>query len=742
MKQQALNLDQNTPQEQLYYEVVPTTTVGQVGVHSFTYSFPADQPLARGQICKIPFRRQTLYGVIWQDPTPEKPEYRVRRIAEPLDLPPVPESVLEFCQWVATYSLSSTGQVLKMALPVKEALEAPSLEIVYGIANKNGGVPDIPMTKARQRVLEYLAENPWKTNKDIRSAINVSASVIKGLEDREVLVGRPQAIEKVFPTPFSKNLGITYTEEQTQAIGKIKKTVGNATFQPVLIDGVTGAGKTEVYFEGMIEALQQPGQILVLLPEIALSTQWLERFKQKFGVYPAVWHSDLTPAQRRQTWRAIVQGNAKVIVGARSALFLPYPKLSLIVVDEEHESSYKQEEGVIYHGRDMAVVRAHQANCPILLASATPSIESLQNVAAGKYEQIQLRQRATGASLPDIHLVDMRELPKSQECWISGPLADQVTKTLDRGEQALLFLNRRGYSPLQLCQDCGYRIECPSCSTWMVEHKLYDQLLCHQCGYQVEKPRACPGCGEADSLRALGPGVERIQEEAQKLFPDARIAVLSSDTLTSPSAAAALFEQIRDSKIDLLIGTQLIAKGHHFPNLTLIGVVDADLGVSGPDFRAAERTYQLLHQVSGRAGRAEKPGSVYLQTYTPDHPVLKALIEGERDAFNQQEIQAREMMRWPPFGSLAAFIVSGPNEQETLRTAQEMAAKAPVHDRLMVLGPAPAPLYKVRQKYRFRLLLKAEKGVHIQQVIKDWLAQVTPPRKVRIQTDIDPYSFF
>jgi primosomal protein N' (replication factor Y) len=517
--------------------------------------------------------------------------------------------------------------------------------------------------------------------------------------------------------------------------------VAEGGFSVTVLDGVTGAGKTEVYFEAVAETLRQGRQVLVLLPEIALTAHWLQRFGERFQAAPQQWHSELTQTQRRRTWRAVADGTAAVVVGARSALFLPYRDLGLIIVDEEHDNSFKQEDGIAYHARDMAVVRGHIEGIPVLLVSATPSLETVMNVEEGRYRLIHLPSRHGAAGLPDVSIVDLRREAPPRRCWLSPPLREALGQTLLAGEQALLFLNRRGYAPLTLCRTCGHRMECPNCTAWLVEHRLARRLECHHCGHVTAYPEHCPECGAEDSLVACGPGVERLAEEVHSLFPDARMASLTSDTVRGPATLEELISRMHRREIDVLIGTQIVAKGHHFPMLTLVGVIDADLGLTGGDLRAAERTYQLLHQVAGRAGRDSKPGRVLLQTYNPEHPVITALAEGTRDRFVEEEAAQRRAGGWPPFGRLAALILSGPDEDAVDAVARRLARAAPRYDQVRVLGPAPAPLARLRGRHRRRFLLKTSRGVSIQRLLSEWLAKVRPPSSVRIQIDVDPYSF-
>lgn len=531
---------------------------------------------------------------------------------------------------------------------------------------------------------------------------------------------------------------ITLSEEQHSAAQEVSHYISQKSFQPFILDGITGSGKTEVYLESIQKALEMGRQALVLLPEIALTTQWLNRFERRFGCAPLQWHSNMTPSQKRQIWQAILKGETQVVVGARSALFLPFTNLGLIIVDEEHDGSFKQEEQVIYNGRDMAVLRAHIENIPIVLASATPSLETVQNGLNGRYKTLKLRQRHGGANLPTIHAIDMRQHPK---CWLSPPLISKTQETLLKGEQVMFFLNRRGYAPLTLCRGCGYRFTCLNCEASLVEHKNIAGLLCHHCGYQQPFPKECPDCKQKETLIPCGPGVERIFELVQKFFPAARSKIITSDEITCVTKLQELLQQINNREIDILIGTQILAKGHHFPMITLVGVIDADLGLSGGDLRCGEKTYQLLHQVAGRAGREQRPGTVLLQTYQPDHPLMQSIIKQEREAFVELELKDRQSHQMPPFGRLAAITLSSTNRDTVSQTARQLGIAFPQQNNIQLYGPTPAPLAYVRGRHRWRLLLKADKSIPLQRHIQQWLAMIKIPSTVQVTIDIDPYNF-
>jgi primosomal protein N' (replication factor Y) len=597
------------------------------------------------------------------------------------------------------------------------------------------------MTEARQKVLATLAATEPRATGDLARAAGVTPSVIRGMADAGLLLPAILPVAPPFAIPDPEHPGETLAPDQQAAAAVLRDAVKAREFSVTLLDGVTGSGKTETYLEAIAECLRQGRQSLVLLPEIALSSQWLERFERRFGVAPAVWHSDLTSRTRRTTWRAVADGMAPVVVGARSALFLPFPDLGLIVIDEEHETAFKQEEGVVYHARDMAVVRARFCAAPAVLVSATPSLETLANVEASRYRRITLPTRHGGATLPSVTALDLRATPPDRGHFLAPPLIAAISDTLARGEQAMLFLNRRGYAPLTLCRHCGHRMQCPNCTAWLVEHRVRRSLQCHHCGHAVPIPPECPACGAADTLVPVGPGVERITEEAAKLFPDARRLVMASDTLPGPHAAAAAAHAIEARTVDLIIGTQIVAKGWHFPHLTLVGVVDADLGLAGGDLRAAERTVQLLHQVAGRAGRAEAPGRVLLQTFSPEHPVMQALVEGDLAAFMAREAAQRRPGHWPPYGRLAALIVSADSAAAADGLARDLGRTAPHGDGVEVLGPAPAPLSILRGRHRRRLLLKTRRDVAVQPILREWLGKVLVTRGARVEVDVDPVSF-
>ncbi len=708
----------------------------------YDYRIPAGMAVAPGDFVRVPLGPRQTTGVVWGKADGAVPDDRLKAIAARHDAPPLSAAHRRFVDWIAVYTVTAPGSVLRMVMPVPEALDPPAPESGYRLA---ASVPPAPgtgprITPQRRRVIDALAgEEPVAAGR-LRAQAGVSAAVLAGMAKAGLIEAAPVAVGADWPAPQPARPGIRLSADQRAAVRALGAAVGGG-YAAFLLDGVTGSGKTEVYFEAIAEALRQGRQSIVLLPEIALTAQWLARFEQRFGTAPAPWHSDLTRAQRRRIWRAAATGAARVVVGARSALMLPMPALGLIVVDEEHDQSFKQEDGVIYHARDMAVVRATLEKVAVVLASATPALESVANVERGRYGRLVLPERHGGAPLPAAELLDLRQEGPPRGRWLADRLVHAMAETLAAGEQALLYLNRRGYAPLTLCRGCGLRLECPQCAAWLVEHRLAGRLECHHCGHTRPLPRQCPECGAEDGFVPCGPGVERLAEEVAGLLPEARILVATSDTVRGPAAAAALVRDVRDGAVDLLIGTQILAKGHHFPKLTLVGAVDADLGLAGGDLRAAERTWQMLNQVAGRAGRAARPGRVILQSRRPDHPVLQAIAAGDRDGFIAAEKAARERYGMPPYGRLAALVVSGRQAGAVRQAAAALGRSAPAQDGLQVLGPTPAPLALLRGHFRHRLLVKAARSVNLQDYIRRWLSRTPQPGGVRIKVDIDPYSF-
>jgi primosomal protein N' (replication factor Y) len=703
---------------------------------AFDYAEPEGIALAVGDQVAAPLGPRLVRGVVIELRDGAGANRALKSIAARLDDPPLPAKTLEFVQWAARYAADLPGRPLAMALRgLGVARPAPQRRL------SATGVTPTRLTPARARVLA-VADQP-RAAPDLARAAGVSPGVLKALITEGVLAETWPAPPPAVEQPDLGLAGADLDPSQAAAAGVLEAAIGTDGFSAVLLDGVTGSGKTEVYLEGVAAALARrpSAQVLVLLPEIALTAAVIDRFARRFGATPAEWHSDVAPVRRRAVWESVAKGEARIVVGARSALFLPFADLALIVVDEEHDGAYKQEDGFIYHARDLAVARAKIEGCAIVLASATPSLETLWNAQAGRYGWLKLADRHGSAVLPDITLVDLRAHPPEPGEWLSPPLREAMAETLGRGEQSLLFLNRRGYAPLVLCRACGERLKAPDSDSWLVEHRYSGRLVCHLTGYSIAKPRRCPHCQAEDSLVSVGPGVERVEEEAARLFPAARLAVFSSDTVSDAAGARALIETMTAGEIDIMIATQAAAKGHDFPRLNLVGVVDADLGLRGGDLRAAERTFQLLTQVSGRAGRRERPGRALIQTWAPEHPVMVALAAGDRDAFTAVELDERRAAGLPPFARLAAVIASGPDLAALNGFCEAMAKAAPNAEAVEVYGPADAPIGLVRGRRRKRFLVRAERSVDLAAYMEAWRARVRPPGMIRVTVDIDPYSF-
>jgi primosomal protein N' (replication factor Y) len=701
---------------------------------AFDYAEPEGMALEAGDQVAVPLGPRLIRGVVTELRDAMGGNRPLKPVAERLDDPRLPPGTVDFVQWAARYAVDAPGQPLAIALRGARAPKPRPQRVVRA----TGTQPARP-TPARAKVL--AAATRAMPPADLARAAGVGAGVVKGLVDEGVLALDYLTPEERFEAPDLSRHGSALSDSQAAAAEAMISGLGG--FGVTLLDGVTGSGKTEVYLEAAAAALaaDPEAQVLILLPEIALTQAVIARVTARFGAQPGEWHSDVAPPMRRKVWEGVASGSCRIVVGARSALFLPFSRLKLIVVDEEHDGSFKQEDGFIYHARDLAVVRGRIEDAAVVLASATPSLESLRNAETGRYRWLKLAARHGTARLPDIELIDLRETPPEAGRWLSPPLVAAMGETWARGEQTLLFLNRRGYAPLVLCKACGERMTAPDTDSWLVEHRYTGRLVCHLTGFSMPKPAACPHCGAKDSLVSIGPGVERVEEEARALFPDARIAVFSSDTVFDAREARRLVETMAAGEIDILVATQAAAKGHNFPKLTLVGVVDADLGLRGGDLRAAERTYQLLAQATGRAGRADRAGRALLQTYAPEHAVMQALKAQDRDAFVAAEMAERELAGLPPFGRLAAVIASGPDAAQLDAFVREMAEVAPNTPGVEVYGPADAPLGLVRGRRRKRFLVRCDRGVDLSAYMAAWRARVKVRGQLRVAIDIDPYSF-
>ena len=716
---------------------------------AFDYAIPVESEgeFAPGDVVEVPFGPRSVIGVVWDEPPAKRADpKRLKAIRRRLDAPPLPPALLQLIKHVAETTLHPFGNALRLALASPSALEPPAPKI--GMVPAESMDEGSRLTKARRRVLEILKDGHPRPPADLARAAAVSSGVVHAMAKQGML--QPKPIPEPAEAAFDiRRDAVDLSPAQRAAADQLVASVGEG-HSVTLLEGVPGSGKTEVYLEAVIAALDRGEQVLVLLPEIALTAELLGRFERRFTNEIKAWHSELGSAKRRRLWRRIAEGKERVVIGARSALFLPFSKLGLIVVDEEHDGSFKQEDGVPYQGRDMAISRARFEGCPIILASATPAldtayvsgrVEGAPEPAGAVQAPIHLPSRFGGAHMPEIDLIDLRKDRPPRGGWLSPKLGQALEVTLERGEQSLLFLNRRGYAPLTLCRACGERLSCPNCHAWLVHHRLKRRLLCHHCGYSRPEPEHCPACGTLDSLTVCGPGVERLLDEVRNVLPAARTAVMTSDNPGSPRAAADLLAAMRDHELDILIGTQIIAKGHHFPKLTLVGVVDGDLGLSGGDLRAAERQFQLLYQVAGRAGREERPGRVMIQTHLPDHPVMQGLKAGDKDRFYAEELAERFDAGLPPFGRLASLVISGRDAAEVRGLATTLARQAPDLPGLRVLGPAPAPIAMLRGRYRQRILVIAKVDLDLAASLRPWIGSVKPKGNLRLYVDVDPYNF-
>ncbi|MGR3717305.1 MAG: primosomal protein N' [Thermohalobaculum sp.] len=713
------------------------------------YAVPEGMTLAAGDFVAVELGTRQTVGVVWGPGGQSIARGRLKEVAERLAVPPLPGAMRRFLARAAEYTMTPLGMMLRLATRVPD-LGAPPKTVTrwhLGAARPEGHPMERPMrmTPARRRVIAVLEEHGGLgfAAAELARLAAVTPSVVKGLADAGVLVAREVPSDKPYPPLWGQALGQHLSEAQVAAAETLRADVAARRFSTTLLKGVTGSGKTEVYLEAVAECIAQDRQALVLLPEVALTPGFLARVEARFGACPAEWHHGVTGAERRRCWRAVASGAAQLVVGARSALFLPFRDLGLIVIDEEHEASFKQEDIVLYHARDMGVLRASIEQAVVVLASATPSLETWANADSGKYQRIDLPERFGAAKLPEIRLVDLRANQPGRNRWLSEPLVEAARARIGRGEQVLLFLNRRGYAPLTLCRACGHHFGCPHCDAWLVTHRYRAQLMCHQCGHSEAVQRACPNCGRGDRIAVCGPGVERVAEEAAGLFKGARIEILSSDLTSGPAELKERLAAIARGEADIIIGTQMVAKGHNFPLLTLVGVIDADMGLHGGDLRAAERTFQLMRQVAGRAGRADRPGVAMIQTTSADHPVMRAILSGDEEAFWRAEAAARREAGAPPYGRMAGIIVSGPDETRVWQIANALGRASAVLEQAgaEVFGPAPAPIARIRGRARVRLLVKAPKGLALQQVLARWRAAVKVPAAVRVVIDIDPQSF-
>lgn len=710
------------------------------------YDYRLTGPATLGQFVACRVMNRPYIGVVWGFGDSGLPPEKIKDVSAVYDA----RLAITDLQWIAKMSgwtLMAPGAVLRLIVNVPDAFSPPKMEQLYGLNITDA----VRMTASRQAVADAFASNdnePMSAT-DVQNIARVSPSVVRTMISGGILVPKEQRARPTeYNSPEYHDCGnIVLNPEQQSAADVIGAAIDRGGFSVHLLDGITGSGKTQVYFDAAWRAYSRGGSVLLMMPEIALTAQFMHRFAARFGAAPVVWHSNLTAARRREIWRGVLRGEIRMVVGTRSALFLPWQNLGLIVVDEEHDTSYKQEDMGNYHARDMAVLRGKIAGFPVVLASATPSAETLQNVASGKYQVLRLTSRVGGAQLPKIETIDLREnRPEPYQVsdvlnngFLSVPLCNAISDTIAAHRQVMLFINRRGFAPIVQCKKCGWVAGCPDCSVGMTYHRAVGKLLCHMCGRTAPMPTKCPDCGGDVSMR--GAGLEKIAEEVSVRFPSARVALVSSDTISTRQSLERIVAKMESGEIDIVIGTQILAKGHHFPNLTLVGVVDADMGLFGTDFRAAEHTFQQLFQVAGRAGRGEFPGRVLLQTYQPQHPVLCAICAGDRDAFMAADMASRQSAKMPPFGQLIAVIVECQREDTLKKYCAGLAAAAPCAPGVKIMGPIAAGVYQIRNWYRMRFLVMGGPTTLLQPVVAHWLRAIKQPANMRVKVDVNPQNF-
>ena len=710
------------------------------------YDYRLIAPADIGTFVSVRVMNRPCVGVVWGIGDSNLPDEKIRDVSVVHDAK-LNITDLQWIKRMADWTLIPAGMVLRLIINIPDAFLPPRMEALYSFNFDS----DTRMTQNRLAVMDAFSsnDNDPMTVSDIQNIARVSAAVVRTMIKNGTLISAGEQVKtkQYEPRIYQDSGDIVLNNEQQNAADVIGRAIDNGGFSVHLLDGITGSGKTQVYFDAAWRAYKKGKSVLLMMPEIALTAQFMSRFESRFGAPPVVWHSNLTAARRRDIWHGVLSGKIKMVVGTRSALFLPWGDLGLIVIDEEHDTSYKQEDMGNYHARDMAILRAKIAGFPVVLASATPAAETIENVNVGKYTRLKLTSRFGGAQMPTITTIDLRENRPTpytandaeQTGFLSAPMCEAISETLATGQQVMLFINRRGFAPIVQCKKCGWTATCPDCSVGMTYHKRVGKLLCHMCGRTAPLTKACPECGTDVSMR--GVGLEKIQEEVNARFPNARTALVSSDIITSRQALERLVHKMENGEIDIVIGTQILAKGHHFPNLTLVGVVDADMGLFGTDFRAAEHTFQQLFQVAGRAGRGSTPGRVLMQTYQPDHPVLTAICSGARDEFMAGDMAGRRAAKMPPYGQLIAIIVEGEREATLMKYCNDLAAAAPTLNGAKIMGPIAAQIYQIRNWYRMRFLVAGGATAALQPAVAHWLGKGKQPANIRVKIDVNPINF-
>ena len=710
------------------------------------YDYRLIAPADIGTFVSVRVMNRPCVGVVWGIGDSNLPDEKIRDVSVVHDAK-LNITDLQWIKRMADWTLIPAGMVLRLIINIPDAFLPPRMEALYSFNFDS----DTRMTQNRLAVMDAFSsnDNDPMTVSDIQNIAHVSAAVVRTMIKNGTLISAGEQVKtkQYEPRIYQDSGDIVLNNEQQNAADVIGRAIDNGGFSVHLLDGITGSGKTQVYFDAAWRAYKKGKSVLLMMPEIALTAQFMSRFESRFGAPPVVWHSNLTAARRRDIWHGVLSGKIKMVVGTRSALFLPWGDLGLIVIDEEHDTSYKQEDMGNYHARDMAILRAKIAGFPVVLASATPAAETIENVNVGKYTRLKLTSRFGGAQMPTITTIDLRKNRPTpytandaeQTGFLSAPMCEAISETLATGQQVMLFINRRGFAPIVQCKKCGWTATCPDCSVGMTYHKRVGKLLCHMCGRTAPLTKSCPECGTDVSMR--GVGLEKIQEEVNARFPNARTGLVSSDIITSRQALERLVHKMENGEIDIVIGTQILAKGHHFPNLTLVGVVDADMGLFGTDFRAAEHTFQQLFQVAGRAGRGSTPGRVLMQTYQPDHPVLTAICSGARDEFMAGDMAGRRAAKMPPYGQLIAIIVEGEREATLMKYCNDLAAAAPTLNGAKIMGPIAAQIYQIRNWYRMRFLVAGGATAALQPAVAHWLGKVKQPANIRVKIDVNPINF-
>ena len=713
-----------------------------------------------GTLARIPLgRRQTLGMIVESDCEADLPHHQLKMV---LDLPhPVPimtPALLELARWMRTYYGASVQNVLETMIPgaVRSGARAKTEKLVSAAGKLE--VEELEALKRRApkqaELYAFVAQQFQPQKKSlILSRLNASpaaytALLKKGLlkeEQREV--ARVAYADELGEMEYASAQEVILNEEQAVAAESVLASMRTEKFTTHLLYGITGSGKTEVYIAAMEEALKAGKSVLFLVPEVALTPQTVGRLRSRFAgqadAHAVVWHSNLSDGERLDAWMALASGKARVVVGARSAVFAPLPNLGMIIVDEEHEPAYKQDETPRYHGRDVAVYRAYLENVVCVLGSATPSLESYRNVKRGKYKLNRLTKRIDDRQLPVMHTVDMRrEVMRTRKpVTISNILAEKMRERFERGEQTILFINRRGYNASMICRECGHVEECQHCSVPMTYHRSDETLKCHLCGHETAAPWRCPSC-RSDQIRGKGSGTQRIEDVAKRILPNARIVRIDTDTMSRKRLFREILAEFRTGKIDLLVGTQMIAKGLDFPNVTLVGLVDADLSLHVPDFRANERTFQLLVQVSGRAGRGDLSGEVVVQTFTPHAEPIQFARRGEVDAFMEIEAESREQFQYPPYRHLIRHIFRSRNADKAIFFAEQFARKMEqrMGKRIEMRGPTPCAIEKMKGQYRFHIWYFTRNVSALIKELRSIESEIPVPKDVIHVYDVDPFS--